>query len=286
MRFAVLVSAMLALLVSANAAAMQLSLKAEALVKGPRLLLGDLISFEGEKREVHAMATLDLGSAPLPGYSDRYTRKELERKIRSRGHHAALNWNGAEAIRVERAGRAFDVSEVARTAEIYLREHMNGAADRLEIQTQQPHAAELELPDGQLELKPRPLPNVQIARRNLTVWVDLIVDGVFVRSVAIPFTLQVYRSVLVAKRDMPKDTVPQCDAFQVQEVDVAALAGAPLSVDCQAIQGRLRYALAHGSPLLKSDLHLGPAHTFFRLALLAEPAAGCRRLGCGRRQLR
>lgn len=241
-------------LATAHAAAVQMSLKTDAMVDGPRVTLGDITTLEGDdKADARALAAIDLGRAPLPGYTQRFTRKEIERLMRSNRFSGAVAWRGAEAVRIERIARAFDAEQIADSASTYLHQLLKPHFDRVELQ-QSGLLPDLQLPGGKVELKPRPMPLAQAAHSRVSVWVDILIDGVFLRSLTVPFNVQAYQAVLVAKRDLPKGAAPQCEALLVRVEDVAALDGAPFPADCHAVQGRLKRALKQGEPLLKTQL--------------------------------
>lgn len=240
-----------------SAAAVQLSLKPDAMISGARVTLADVATFDdGDARHnvtQQALAAIELGAAPRPGYTDRYTRKEIERLVRAHGLNGSVAWRGADAVRIERVATVFDSAKIADSATAYLRELLRGDGNRVELQLSAP-LLDLALPAGKLELKPRAMPPAQALHSRVTVWVDVIIDGAFVRSVAAPFNVHVYRPVLIAKRDLSKGTAPQCAALQVREEDVAALESPPFPADCKLVQGNLKRSLMLGAPLLKSAL--------------------------------
>lgn len=253
----ILASALASAPAIAAAAMVQLTLKADAMVGGARVTLADVATFDDGDQRHHAagqaLAEIDLGAAPRPGYTDRYTRKEIERLVRARSLGGAVIWRGADAVRVERIAQVFDSSKIADRAEAYLRELFSSDGSRLELQLSAP-LPDLSLPAGKLELRPRAMQAAQALHSRVAVWIDVVIDGVFVRSVTVPFNVQAYRPMLVAKRDLPKGTEPQCDALQVRDEDVAALDSPPFPADCKLVQGHLKRTLAVGMPLLKSSL--------------------------------
>jgi flagella basal body P-ring formation protein FlgA len=255
MRIATRLIATSMILASAHAGAdVQASLRTDVIVAGPRVTLGDVVMFGGgDKVSEEALATIDLGSTPLPGYTARFTRMEIERMVRARTQGNRVVWGGADTVRVERAATTFDSAQIGESAGAYLREILRGEADRVELQLSGP-LPDLKLPTGKIELKPRPIQSSQAMHRRVTVWVDILIEGAFFRSVTVPFEVRAYRPVLVAKRDLPKGIAPQCDALQLRETDVAGLDSPPFSEDCHALDGYLKRSLPQGTPLLKSYL--------------------------------
>jgi flagella basal body P-ring formation protein FlgA len=263
MRFALLIAipilAVFLPFASARAQAdLELVLKAEAMVAGPRVSLGELIA-PGEREPVpRALAAIDLGGAPLPGYSDRLSRREIERLLRAQGLTGAVSWRGAEAVQIGRLSRAFDTTLVLNSAEAYLRQVLREDFSRVELELAEPLPA-LQLPYGKVVLKPRPIAPAQAAHPRVTLWVDVAVDGTFVRALTVPFKVEAYRPVLVAVRDLPAGATPQCESLAVREANVAAFDSPPLPADCRMVQGHLKRALAQGAPLLKLNVQVPAA---------------------------
>jgi flagella basal body P-ring formation protein FlgA len=251
MRLLVLVALTFA---AAQAAAdVELSLKSEALVMGPRIRLAEVAVLSERDPATPALAAIDLGGAPLPGYGDRFTRREIERLIRMQGLQGQVVWHGAEAVRIERMSHAYATAALSAAAQAYLQGLLQGEFKRVELELAEPLPA-VQVPYGEVSLKPRPLPFEQAVHRRVAVWMDVAVDGTFVRSVTVPFRVAAYKPVLVAVRDLPAGAIPQCDLLQTREMDVAALDSPPLPADCHFAQGHLKRALAQGAPLLKLNL--------------------------------
>jgi flagella basal body P-ring formation protein FlgA len=239
----------------APARAWNASLRAEAVVAGARVTLGDVAALDANDA---GLAAVDLGAAPLPGYSGRLSRKDIERRLRASGMNGPIAWAGAEAVRVERSARQVDPALAIQRAEAFLRETLAALADRVELQVAD-RVPELLLPLGTVEWKPRPLAAPNTFRKHYTVTLDAHVDGTFTRSLAIPFQVRAYRRVLVAVRDLPKGAAPDCDSLRRREHEVAALDAAPFADDCALVRGMLNRELPAGAPLLKAALHLPAA---------------------------
>jgi flagella basal body P-ring formation protein FlgA len=258
-------SVVLALLLGAGGAGAQvpvmtLSLKADALVDSARVRLADLVRFDGSQAPEsgtlatarQTLAAIDISAAPLPGYTQRVSRKEIERLVRSRGVNVSLHWDGADAVRVERRAVALDAATLAGSATSYLRDLLARNGDRVELQSSA--LPELQAPTGTITLRPRALTLAQALHRQVTVWVDVVVDDVFVRSAPVSVTVHAYRTVLAARRDLAAGSVPECEALQPREEDVTTLDGAPAAPDCHLVRGHLTRPLAAGTTLLASHL--------------------------------
>jgi len=255
MRFTVLSLALALIFLSTHlCAAVELTLKSESMVKGTRLSLGDLVLHDqNEANEAAVVMAVDLGSSPPPGYTAYMTRKQIERLVRSQGLNHAITWQGPEAVRIERITRLYRGELTSQVAEQYLRQLLNDDVTRVDLTLITP-IIDLQLPYGNVELKPRNMQATQAMRQRVSVWVDIVVDGNFVRTVNVPFNVNAYRSVLSAKLDLAQGTIPPCESMQLLEVDVAGLGSAQTFTECSSIQGRLKRNLASGAPLLKAQL--------------------------------
>jgi flagella basal body P-ring formation protein FlgA len=244
------VTAVLLMLALAPAAAqtVRIALRPSALAAGPRVMLAEVADGDGAT----ALADVDLGPAPLPGYSARLTRAGIERTLRARGLRYELA-AGADSVKVDRRTQAYDGRSLTALAQQQLRAALAATASRIELQAVGA-PPELQLAPGKVGLSARPLPAGQPPRRRMTVWIDVAVDGVFARAVALPFQVRAYGKVLAATRDLAAGAQPDCATLAEREEDLAALDAAPLKGPCGAVEGRLKRPLAIGTPLLNAHL--------------------------------
>lgn len=228
-----------------------LTLEASALAAGARVTLSD-VAHGADGAKPAALGAIDLGAAPLPGYTLRLTRAEIARTLRARALPYELAPDGPAAVRVERRTQPFDQARVAQAAEQALRELASAQQTRIELQLSAP-LPELPLPAGAASLRVRPLAPQLLRQRRATAWVDIAVDGVFFRAVPVGFELRAWRPVLVAARDLAPGSAPGCADLHPQETELTALPGTPIE-DCAGLQGRLARPLARGDALLQNHL--------------------------------
>ncbi|WP_374351367.1 flagellar basal body P-ring formation chaperone FlgA [Chitinimonas sp.] len=245
-----IVLTLIAFMLASAHAASELILKPQAVIAGARVRLGDVSELRGiAPNQAETLAAFDLGPAPLPGYTDRYSRTELARRLRSAGLASDAHWQGAEQVLVERRTQTVTSSTLIQAASEYLRSQLAADGDAVVL----PAASatpDLQVASGQLSLRPRPL-SAPSARQ---VQIDLLVDGQFQRSARLAFTVHGSRTVLVARRDLPAGTQPDCADVEPQLRDIASLDAPPLAADCQTIHGQLRHPLPAGAPLLHAQL--------------------------------
>jgi transcription elongation GreA/GreB family factor len=98
----------------ASAASPRASLRAEALVVGDRLRLGDVVELvEVDAALAGKLAAIDLGAAPRAGQSARVGAKRIAAFVNRREKAArALSWEGAGSVLVRREGQAVPVEDI------------------------------------------------------------------------------------------------------------------------------------------------------------------------------
>jgi flagella basal body P-ring formation protein FlgA len=236
-------------------AAQVLALKPAALAAGARVTLADVA--RGPADTEAALAAVDLAAAPLPGYTLRLARAEIARILRARGLPFALAAGGPAAVQVERRSQPYDQARVTRAAAQALRTLADADGIRLDLADAAP-LPELPLPTGAVDLRVRPPAPQVLRQRHPTVWVDVVVDGTFYRTVPVGFELHAWRPALVAGRALAAGSTPRCADLVERDVDLTALPG-PAIGDCGDLHGRLVHALAPGAPLLAAQLRQAPS---------------------------
>ncbi|WP_332879431.1 flagella basal body P-ring formation protein FlgA, partial [Massilia sp. S19_KUP03_FR1] len=250
----------------ASAAPATLDLQPTALAPGARVRLADVATVR-VPGDAAGLAAVDLAAAPLPGYTLRLSRTEIARILRARALPYVLAPEGPAAVQIERRSQGFDPARVTQVAEQALQALAALDGTRLELVLAAP-LPELALPAGAVSLRVRaPAPH-SLRQRRPTVWVDITVDGTFVRTVPVGFEAHAWHGVLVAARALDAGTVPACADLQVRDLDLTELAGATLD-HCDAVRGRLGHALAAGAALLAGQLKQQAAVTQGDMVTLA-----------------
>lgn len=241
----------LAMSLSSLAHAATLGLVPRVLVSQARVTLADVV----EPSQASAgLAQVDLGAAPLPGYTLHLSRAQVERELRTRGLAFALadGPSAADAVTIERVAQTVAPELLVARADQALREAAVQAGVRLETRVSG-LPAELPVPTGKLELTARPLPAGRPWQRRGTVWVDIAVDGVFVRTVPLTMELQAWGPALTAAIPLPAGAPLRCESTAVREVELTALVAAPVN-DCRALTGQLRHGVNAGDAILPGML--------------------------------
>lgn len=165
-----------------------IALRPQARVVGPLVTLGEVAVLEASELEpLRRLANLPLGRAPAAGETVTLQRDAVARWIRAKTGLAdgALLWSGPASTSLAAAVRRVGGEEIAGAAEAELRHWLAARAQGSEVQLQA-LPRDLDVPEGELRLRPRPLDGMALRTRML-VWVDVWVAERHVRAVAVPF---------------------------------------------------------------------------------------------------
>jgi len=238
---------------------LHLALKDEALVSGWHISVSDVVAMESlPAGAASQLMHVDLGSAPLPDHSDRRSRMEVERALRSAGVSAKVAWSGAQSTHITRVGKPFESRQLVDRAEQIVQSAWDGKADEVSITLDGPMNDPL-LPLGNVQICPRPAQAERALHRHASIWLDLTVDGQFVRSVQVSLSVNAFRRVWVTKHDLKKGAPPECDALVLQRIDVAEVGGAAIGAPCESLTGVLARDVPAGQPLLAANLRVPAA---------------------------
>jgi flagella basal body P-ring formation protein FlgA len=174
--------------------------------------LGDIASIhDDDDARSRRLAALPIGSVPLSGEPVAVTRPMLSAWIERRIGLSAeqIEWDGDASIRVHLAMSRVSGDSIGQRALAALRAELSERAMRCTVSL--PHApADADVPAGVLTMNVRQIdpPAIQDAAgdrfvaRHQSAWVDLSVDGVFVRTVPVDFDVSVFALTYVAARDL------------------------------------------------------------------------------------
>ncbi len=233
---------------------MTVTLRADVTLDHARIVLADVATVSGADGDaVQTLEHLEIGHAPRIAYVEKLSRAQLEQLIRRRAGPAAdgLAMDGATVVSLRTAAQAIAEDSVLKVAKDRLQQQFGGAYWRLDVEALATPEG-LEVPVGAYQLRARPLGGTTLASR-MTVWVDVIVDGLPYRSVLVPLHVQAMRHVYVARKPMRQgaELVPADLALELR--DVVGLKGVPLGEADVQQGGKLQHALAEGQVLTLRD---------------------------------
>jgi flagella basal body P-ring formation protein FlgA len=233
---------------------MSVELRAEALVDHARIVLSDVAVLHADGAQEAALKAIDLGRAPRVGYVERFSRAQIEQAIRHTTANAgAVNWSGAAAVAVRTEAQTVAAQTLSQAAVAALQQRLAGSGGRTTISVEAPPADVL-VPAGQLELRPRALP-AKPQNGRAPVWIDLHVNGELYRSVVVQLAVSVHRQAYLARHAIDAGNLVTAADFEIADADVpgtdALQAGQPLA------PFRAARSLRTGQPLTSAAMLAG-----------------------------
>jgi flagella basal body P-ring formation protein FlgA len=238
----------------------RIALKESAIVTTRQTTLGDIAAIQaGDPETVQRLAAIPIAIAPLPGYTERLTREEVKRRVRARVPvmRDMLTWEGAAAVSVETSGTVVAGERLRRLAVGHATEALGRRFEHVEA-----HAAPLGdvmVVPGNASLRPREIDTAHGVARQIPVWIDIFVEGVFARAVAVPVDIEAFDTVRVARADLAADHVPQATDFETRRVDVARLGSDAVPAASGLAGKRITRAVKSGAVLVAADVQVRPA---------------------------
>jgi flagella basal body P-ring formation protein FlgA len=213
---------------------------------------------------LNRLMALSIGPAPHAGDTLRLGRIELGRWVQVRTGIApgAIEWTGASTAAVQRAASEVSGERLASVARESLREWLAARSTRADIDlTSVPR--NVAVPAGELSVKARPIPGDQPIARRASVWLDLWVDGRFVRTVPVGFEVAAFGPAYVALDDVPAGAPLQVAPVEVREVELSGRSANVLPVRLsgspQVGVEQLTRVVAAGRILSTHDVQVRPA---------------------------
>lgn len=257
------------------APAAKITLHSEVVVIGRNVKLADIAAIDASDEETkRRLDEVRIGNAPMVGHLWRMTKQELERLIRRQMPEAShpFTWEGASEVKLRTAARSIDASAIVNVAKSAVQEALGNRFDQIAIELASP-IADVELPLGELVLKPRAIDGARVQPR-IPVWVDIVVDNALYRSVVVPLIVSVHRTVYTAKRDLPEGTMVSADDFAAHTEEGAPESGNRIKFADLQNGFRIKKALTAGEVLLPK--HVAAKDTVFpgeKVTLVAKKGA-------------
>jgi flagella basal body P-ring formation protein FlgA len=202
----------------------EIELRPDVVVPHRQVRLGEVaILRTTDLAAIRRLVDLPLGDAPRMGAEAVMDRAVVGRWIRSRlglGEDQLI-WRGAERSRVKGAVQVLPSQQIEQSARAALEQWLRARSSRFDIESIG-LARDIDLPSGQLELRPRPLARGSHPASRMVVWVDAWVDGGFVRTVPVSFSVAAYNEAWVARSAVASQAVLSGDMLERREVDIAA----------------------------------------------------------------
>jgi flagella basal body P-ring formation protein FlgA len=186
-----------------------------------QVTLGDVADIAGDDaRLIARLRVLALGGSPA-GQAV-LKRAALARWVRAQTGLDArdLAWAGADEVQLHRRVQDVIGAELEPVAYDELVETLAPFKGRLDIHPLA-NRAKVELPAGRLQFRARALPAGVVPTRHMLVWVDVMVDGRFVRAVPVRFEVSVFVPGWAVKAPAMAGSLIPAEAVAPREVDLA-----------------------------------------------------------------
>ena len=244
------VGLMLALFPGVSAAAVTISVKPEASVRGPGLTLGDVAVVGGDELErVKLLKELKLGDAPAPGTTLFLTPVSLEpRLVATHADFSAVTWSVPANFKITTLSQPVGGKKMADLAQNYLTKAAMGATvSVIDIPD------DLQAPVGNLELTPEVSGAIRY-NGPTTVNVTVQADGQSFTKIPVRFTVKRYLDVVVAAANLNAGEVLSAQSLKLERLDAGRLPAGYLTELNKAVGLQIRYAVPPGSILYDKAL--------------------------------
>ncbi len=235
-------------------------LPAQAQVRGTELVLGSIAAVRGEDpAAVARVEAVRLGYAPAPGYSRLLLAERMQREVELQAGGVQVTFAGAPSCRVWPELEPVRGSAIEAAARAELERRFTGKQASFVALAP---AADLQVPCGSrpAELRAR-IEKEDLARGQVSVPVQVLVDGNLWRSAATSWQVELREERWVLARDLEAGATLGADALELRRVAVAAAAG--MSAD-MLLGARLLRSMKAGEE---------PAGADVARATLVEPGA-------------
>lgn len=202
----------------------EIELRAEVTAPHRAVTLGEIAYLRTtDLATMQRLMVLPLGEAPRAGSEAVLHRAALARWIRTRAGVGLerMSWIGPDLTAVRASLQRLPSARVEQTALIALQQWLQPRTTRFSAQSARP-IQEIDLPPGYVKLTARPLPANAQPTSHMVVWVDLAVDGAFIRTVPVSFQVEAYRDAWVTSTSAGPGALLSAHMLQARELAVTA----------------------------------------------------------------
>lgn len=202
----------------------EIELRPEVVALHRQVRLGDVAYLHTtDLGAIQRLVELPLGQAPQAGNEAVLERKVLARWIRGQIGLTSeqVVWRGSERSRVRGSVQTLPAAQIEQTARAALENWLVARSNRFDIEGLGLRH-DINLPVGRIELRARSLPWGSRPSSRMVVWVDVWVDGGFVRTVPVNFLVEAYRDAWVAKSAVAPGVALSSAMLERKEVDVVS----------------------------------------------------------------
>lgn len=203
-RISLIATWMLLSAICAPAGTDTLTLKEQAIVKGPKVLLGDVADIEGQNAAV--LAGIEVTNTPLPGYAKALNANVVASRLRSAGvDPKTVEIKGASEVQATAAHMELSKEMLAESLRQYIQREMPWEAEDAEIEVPLP-LEDVLMPDGEVTLTWRSNPQYRFLGPG-SFRGTIAVDGKVERTLLCKANVEAFGDVVIAARDIPRGQI-------------------------------------------------------------------------------
>lgn len=218
------IAAMLAVIATAAAAEDTITFHEFAVVKGPKVLLGDVATVKGENAEL--LATLEVMPAPQPGDTRRMNANLMMARLRTNGIPLdSVTVEGAASVSATTLSLDITGDMLAENLRQHIELEMPWDPSMTEIDVAAP-PQDFVVPEGELAFEWEANPQYNFLGTGAFRG-RVLVDGEVQKTLLCKANIETYREVLVAATDIPRGQVVNLGDVQTERRAMSVLREMP-----------------------------------------------------------
>ncbi|MGM0471957.1 MAG: flagellar basal body P-ring formation chaperone FlgA [Bacillota bacterium] len=179
-----------------------------------KIKLGEIADIEAETQFKKRLAAVNLGQAPLPGYSRVLKRRHILSALQRAGFKLAeLSYQIPKQVKITTPYQTLDQQKLEQTVSDYIRSNLTAEQEDIEINIRNSDNDKLKLPVGNINLEVPSSYNRSLLGRT-SIPVNIYVDNELARKKYVSVEVVAYQEVLVARKRLDRHTKLTADLFK------------------------------------------------------------------------
>ncbi|MBM7622909.1 flagellar basal body P-ring formation chaperone FlgA [Sporohalobacter salinus] len=222
------------------------------------LHLGDIAKIEAPLKLKEQLSTINLGQAPLPGYTRVLKRDYILSALQREGFNSnKISYKIPKQIRVTTPYQVLDREQLEKKVQQYIKQNLAVGSEDIEIEIQKTDK-EVRLPVGKVKLQIGNVNTKKLLGR-IAIPVNIYVDGKLAKKKYVQAQITAYQKVLVAKESIERRQSLAKDLFKWEKRELAKLYGNQPFTNLDSLSNyRLERRINSGQILTKNLIEIPP----------------------------